>query len=192
MVELHKYFINNKDKLDLFEDLTEKMKLPKELIDTFHLSFDETLNLNVDKYSTIKQLRNKIEYLRGQIIQTMQSLLQTQDMKDKIADNGFEEIDGRYCLMLKNTYKKGVGIVHGSSNTGRTVYVEPMAVVEPTNQMKAVIALLKEEEHRIFFQMIQCIAKYREELKSSAIAIAEVDGNIYIYIFIYLIHLMNN
>ena len=74
-------------------------------------------------------------------------------------------MDGRYCLMLKNTYKKGVGIVHGSSNTGRyvhksiinmlillfthinglsfslyirTMYVEPMEVVEPTNEMKSV------------------------------------------------------
>jgi hypothetical protein len=33
--------------------------------------------------------------------------------------SGYTEMDGRYCLMLKNTYKKGVGIVHGSSNTGR-------------------------------------------------------------------------
>jgi dsDNA-specific endonuclease/ATPase MutS2 len=37
-------------------------------------------------------------------------------------------MEGRYCLLLKNTYKKGVGIVHGSSNTGRTLYVEPMEV----------------------------------------------------------------
>ena len=28
------------------------------------------------------------------------------------------ELDGRFCVMLKNTYKKGLGIVHGSSNTG--------------------------------------------------------------------------
>ena len=40
--------------------------------------------------------------------------------------------------MVKNTYKKGVGIVHGSSNSGRTLYVEPMEIVEATNEMKSV------------------------------------------------------
>jgi nicotinamide riboside kinase len=48
--------------------------------------------------------------------------------------------------MLKNTYKKGVGIVHGSSNTGRSLYVEPMELVEPTNEMKSIFAQLKAEE----------------------------------------------
>jgi hypothetical protein len=42
-------------------------------------------------------------------------------------------MDGRYCLMLKNTYKRGVGVVHGSSNTGRTLYVEPMEVSTDTH-----------------------------------------------------------
>lgn len=32
--------------------------------------------------------------------------------------SGFVEVDGRFCVMLKNTYKRGVGIVHGSSSTG--------------------------------------------------------------------------
>ena len=44
--------------------------------------------------------------------------------------SGFTKIEGRYVLMLKNTYKKGVGIVHGSSNTtGRSLYVEPLEIV---------------------------------------------------------------
>ena len=34
---------------------------------------------------------------------------------------GYTEVDGRYCLMLRNTFKRGVGIVHGSSNTGMYV-----------------------------------------------------------------------
>ena len=36
---------------------------------------------------------------------------------------GYTEVDGRYCLMLRNTFKRGVGIVHGSSNTGEAVCV---------------------------------------------------------------------
>ncbi|KAJ1424532.1 muts domain V-domain-containing protein [Ochromonadaceae sp. CCMP2298] len=175
IIELHDYLTQNADKLSLFEALTEEMELPSELVDVLHLSFDDEMNLNVDKYPEIKKLRSKIDSLRGQIIQTMNALLQSQEMRDKIADSGWQDMDGRFCLMLKNTYKRGVGIVHGSSNTGRTIYVEPMAVVEPTNEMKSVIGKLREEENRIFFEMIQSIARNRMAVEGSARAVAEVD-----------------
>jgi DNA mismatch repair protein MutS2 len=77
--------------------------------------------------------------------------------------------------MLKNTYKKGVGIVHGSSNTGRTIYVEPMEIVEPTNEMKSVHGQIRAEENKILFEMCQMISQYREEIKSAVTAAAEID-----------------
>lgn len=77
--------------------------------------------------------------------------------------------------MLKNTYKKGVGIVHGSSNTGRTIYVEPMEIVEPTNEMKSVLGQIRAEENKILFEMCQMISQYREEIKTAVTAAAEID-----------------
>jgi DNA mismatch repair protein MutS2 len=77
--------------------------------------------------------------------------------------------------MLKNTYKKGVGIVHGSSNTGRTIYVEPMEIVEPTNEMKSVLGQIRTEENRILFEMCQAISRHRAEIRASVTAIAEID-----------------
>jgi hypothetical protein len=50
-----------------------------------------------------------------------------------------------------------------------------MAVVEPTNEMKSVIGKLREEENRIFFDMIQSIARNRGAVEESARAVAQVD-----------------
>ena len=89
--------------------------------------------------------------------------------------SGFTEIEGRYVLMLKNTYKKGVGLVHGSSNTGRSLYVEPLEIVEPTNEVKSLQAQLRVEEALILSDMCQMVSKYRNEIKSSTQAVAEID-----------------
>ena len=35
-----------------------------------------------------------------------------------ITPSGYHEVDGKYCLLVKNTYKKSFGIVHAISNTG--------------------------------------------------------------------------
>ena len=77
--------------------------------------------------------------------------------------------------MLKNTYKKGIGVVHGSSNTGRSFYVEPFEIVEPTNEMKDIQAQLKAEEVQIFYDMCRNISAHRVDIKRSVEAVAEVD-----------------
>lgn len=59
-------------------------------------------------------------------------------MREKLADTGYIELEDRYCILIKNTYKKGVGIVHGSSNTGKTLYVEPFEIVEASNEYREV------------------------------------------------------
>ena len=42
--------------------------------------------LNIDKYPTIKLLKSQINSLKMRIVSTLQSLLQSIEMRDKIAD----------------------------------------------------------------------------------------------------------
>jgi DNA mismatch repair protein MutS2 len=53
--------------------------------------------------------------------------------------------------------------------------VEPMEIVEPSNEMRALQAVLKEEENEIYFQMLKNISHYRAEIRASVTAAAEVD-----------------
>lgn len=175
IVTLYKYMIESSDKFTLFASITSSMKLPTALIETFTDAFDDDGNLNGNKYPTIKKLRSDANALKSKIITTIKRLLNSQDMKEKLADSGYQEIDGRFCLMLKNTYKKGVGIVHGSSNTGRSLYVEPLELVEPTNEMKSIYAQLKAEENRIFYEMCKTIASNRHDITVSVTAIGHLD-----------------
>jgi dsDNA-specific endonuclease/ATPase MutS2 len=69
---------------------------------------------------------------------TIQSLIKSDSMQEKLSSSGYVEVDDRYCIMVKNTYKKGVGVVHRSSNSGRTLYVEPFEVVEMSNEYREV------------------------------------------------------
>ena len=174
MVVIHK-FLDGNSKLLLFKDLACAMNLPHELISTFEDAFDEEGELNADKYPTLREFKKEIASLRTNIGRIMQSILQDPKMKEKLSDDGYMEIDGRFCIMLKNTYKKGVGIVHGSSNTGRSLYVEPTDVIEPTNQLKSIIARMKVEENNILSDMCRNVARNRKEIEEAANAIARVD-----------------
>ena len=107
IVEIHKYFNDNIDKFNLFTNIIKQIKLSLDLINMFHLSFkssndnsnnnnnhgsssnsngQDEYELNIDKYPTIKLLKSQINSLKMRIVSTLQSLLQSIEMRDKIAD----------------------------------------------------------------------------------------------------------
>jgi len=106
IVEIHKYFNDNIDKFNLFTNIIKQIKLSLDLINMFHLSFkssndnsnnnnhgsssnsngQDEYELNNDKYPTIKLLKSQINSLKMRIVSTLQSLLQSIEMRDKIAD----------------------------------------------------------------------------------------------------------
>jgi dsDNA-specific endonuclease/ATPase MutS2 len=175
VMDVQKFLVEYEKELPLFTNMAIEMDLPDDFKELMVDSFDEDGNLNADKYPIIKELRSAAATQRGRILQTIQGLLRSTEMKDKLSDTGYIEVDGRFCLMLKNTYKKGVGIVHGSSNTGRSLYIEPMQIVEPTNEMKSLLAKLREEENAILSAMCKAISLHRESIKTAVRAVAEVD-----------------
>ena len=52
-------------------------------------------------------------------------LFRVRPLKDAVAEPRVMEMGGRFLLPIKPTYKRGIGIVHDASRTGRTIYVEP-------------------------------------------------------------------
>ncbi|MGB4985025.1 MAG: hypothetical protein WBO70_04570, partial [Erysipelotrichaceae bacterium] len=54
---------------------------------------------------------------------------------DKLYLNNTVMIDNRYCLNIKNSYKNTMlGITHGESNSGLSVYFEPKAFIDINNK----------------------------------------------------------
>lgn len=88
IIELQSYLESQivDDRMLLYLDLAEEMSLPEELKNEFTNSFDDEENLNPEKYPAIKVLVKQINSLKSKIVQTIQSLLSSQEMKEKIAD----------------------------------------------------------------------------------------------------------
>ena len=84
-------------------------------------------------------------------------------------------INGRYCIALRNTYKRNYGVAQGASSSGRTVYVEPFAVIELTNELQELEAEYRREEENIFAHMTQMLLKYNEEVRGAVEAAARID-----------------
>lgn len=67
------------------------------------------------------------------------------------------------------------GIVHDTSSSGATLFVEPIAVVEINNKLQSLKSDEKQEIHRILIEFTARVAELSRELRDNQIALTELD-----------------
>jgi DNA mismatch repair protein MutS2 len=84
----------------------------------------------------------------------------------------------RFVIPVKAEFKRKVrGILHGSSSTGQTVYLEPMETVEQNNELARLLDDEQAEIHRILVAMTRAVAGEAETLMLGAEILAEAEAH---------------
>ncbi len=82
----------------------------------------------------------------------------------------------RFVIPVKVEQKRRVqGVVHGTSSSGQTVFVEPLETIEQNNEL---VRLLDEEQaeiHRILLEMTRRIGEYAGDILAAAEILAELE-----------------
>ena len=87
--------------------------------------------------------------------------------------------DGRYVVPLKSEYKGQInGIVHDTSATGSTLFIEPMTVVETNNEIRVLKLREQEEIERILSELSADAGSFAGSIISSYSALVRLDLNI--------------
>ncbi len=73
--------------------------------------------------------------------------------------------NSRYVIPVKSEYKNEIkGLVHDTSASGATVFIEPASVVEMNNQIKLLEGEEKDEMERILFALSQQVSQFSDAL----------------------------
>jgi DNA mismatch repair protein MutS2 len=85
----------------------------------------------------LARLRREREALSAHVRSEIENLMQSEDYASVLQDRFWTVREERYVLPLRASAKSlGLGIVHDTSRTGETVFVEPVAVVALNNRLK--------------------------------------------------------
>ncbi len=94
----------------------------------------------------LAEIRRKIRITNNKIKDALQSYMGGVRLK-YLQENIVTMRNGRYVVPVKSEYRNELqGLVHDTSSSGATLFVEPMAVVEANNELKSLSAA---EEHEI-------------------------------------------
>jgi DNA mismatch repair protein MutS2 len=122
----------------------------------------------------LAHLREEVGNLRGRIVRKLEDLIQK---RSAILQDSFYTLrEGRYVLPVRaDAHERFHGIVHGSSASGATLFVEPRELVERGNRLKIAQAELDREERRILAAVSDLVRQYVPQLRAAAEALDRAD-----------------
>ncbi len=121
-------------------------------------------------------IRRKKKSLTAKIRETLQEMIASPKYQKALQDPIVTMRGDRYVLPVKAECKGEIkGIVHDSSASGATVFIEPMSVVSLTNTLAAQEAEEREEISRILSELSAFICEYKDEIKVNVTTVFELD-----------------
>src|SRR5207342_1170946 len=84
----------------------------------------------------LRLIRDRLRKQRTRLRSTLESYLRGKETAKYLQDQIVTERNGRFVLLVKAEHRVNLpGLVHGSSASGATLYLEPMATVEINNEL---------------------------------------------------------
>ncbi len=106
----------------------------------------------------LRRIRNDLRQKRQKLRGTLEQFTRGSSAK-YLQDEVVTERNGRFVLMVRAEHRGHVpGIVHGSSTTGATLFMEPAATVELNND---IVELEDREREEIFRLLLELTARFR-------------------------------
>ena len=141
------------------EDIEECSDLERRLFASF--SPDGEL---VDEASPeLAHLRERARRLNDSLRTRIESKLGQSDIQQVLQDNYFTLREGRYVLPVQAQYRSRFqGIVHATSASGQTVFVEPGDLVELNNALQIAVFDTKAEEQRVLQKLTKDVGCRRQ------------------------------
>ena len=149
--------------LSVLPELVADMRTYPELEQEIHRCIDDRGDVTDRASPKLAGIREKIHRLRDRIDNILRGILQRK--ANAIQQPIITQRDDRFVIPVKAPQKDAVpGIVHDTSTTGSTLYIEPNAVVNLNNQMRQLQRQAQREEEAIRQALTQKVAEVKEDL----------------------------
>lgn len=130
-----------------------------------------------DNASTeLANIRRKIRAASSSVREKLDRMIRSPQYQKYLQDPIVTMRNGRFVVPVRNEHRSEVpGLVHDTSSSGATVFVEPIAVVEANNAIKVLQSKERDEIDRIIYELSVEAGGFAEAIKSGYENAVELD-----------------
>jgi len=129
-----------------------------------------------DASPELKAVRERLRKQRARLRGTLESYLRGKDTAKYLQQQIVTDRNGRYVLVVRSEHRSAIpGIVHGSSGSGASLFLEPLSTVEINNDIVALEEQEREEVRRILLALADRFRARAPDLQRTVDASTEID-----------------
>ncbi len=122
----------------------------------------------------LRELRSEHAAARGRMVSRIEELIRR--YSHILSDTYWTEREGRYVLPVRSdAHERFPGIVHASSNSGATLFVEPRVLVPLGNRLKMLEADVRREEEAIYAALTERVVEVITSVRGAIDALGRAD-----------------
>lgn len=124
----------------------------------------------------LHDIRRKIRIAQSKAREVLDKMIRSSTYQKYLQENIVTQRDGRFVIPVKAEYRNNVsGLVHDTSSSGSTVFIEPMGVVNANNDIRILEGKEQTEIEKILFDLSISAGACADEVGESYKNIVEID-----------------
>ena len=125
---------------------------------------------------TLFSIRKKIAASSSKIREHLEKIIRSATMQKYLQESIITIRSGRFVIPVKAEFRSAVaGLVHDTSSSGATVFIEPMSVVEANNDIRVLRSKEQAEIDRILAELSAELAAYADSICQSYHILTELN-----------------
>lgn len=117
---------------------------------------------------TLQDIRRKIRAASSRVRDRLDQMIRSPRYQKFLQEPIVTQRNGRFVVPVKNENRGEVpGLVHDTSSSGATVFIEPMGVVEANNEIKVLQSKERDEIDRILTELSAEAGSFADSIKAS-------------------------
>jgi DNA mismatch repair protein MutS2 len=121
-------------------------------------------------------LRSQVRQVEARIRKQLTELIQDHQLAPLLQDDFITQRSGRWVIPVRMESRKQIrGVVHDVSRSGETAFVEPLAIIQLSNELENLVAEQKAEENRILRDLSAGLREIAGELEGGLKVVVALD-----------------
>lgn len=166
--------IDNQENIPVLNDLVSELRTYPELEQEIHRCIDERGQVTDRASQKMAEIRGELRKVRSQITQKLQNIIQAKS--GAVQEQLITQRGDRFVIPVKAPQKDAIpGIVHDTSTSGATLYIEPNSVVPLGNQLRQIIRKEQTEAEAIRRILTEKVAEVTPDLERLLAIVTTLD-----------------